>query len=103
MLGLMAAKSFIGSHRAIVQDVAKAVSRAETFMHSDPSQAEAALYTYFSNENSKVFRQAYTDELPTVPETSAVDTAKIPPVIDFVKQFSSVANVTVASLYSPVR
>jgi NitT/TauT family transport system substrate-binding protein len=102
MLGLMASKDFIDSHRATVQDVTKAVSRAETFMHKDPGQAEAALYTYFSTENSKVFRQAYTDELPTIPETSTVDMAEIPSVINFVRQFSPVSNVKVSSLAGPV-
>lgn len=102
MLGLMASKAFINSHRATVQDVIKAVSRAETFMHKDPSKAEAALYTYFSTINSNVFRQAYADELPTIPETSTVDTAEIPSVINFVGQFSSVSNVKVSNLSSPV-
>jgi NitT/TauT family transport system substrate-binding protein len=102
MLGLMASTAFIHSHRTLVQDVTKAVSRAETFMHQDPSKAEAALYTYFSSENSAVFQKAYDDELPTVPETSTVDTAKIPSVISFVGQFSSVSNVKVGELSSPV-
>jgi NitT/TauT family transport system substrate-binding protein len=102
MLGLMAAKSFITSHRSTVQAVARAVSRAETFMHKDPGQAEAALYTYFSTENRKVFHQAYVDEMPTVPETSTVDTAGIPTVINFVRQFNSVSNVKVSDLSSPV-
>jgi len=99
MLGLMASKDFISSHRSTIQAVIKAVSRAETLMHKDPGKAEAALYTYFSTENRKVFHQAYVDEMP---ETSTVDTAGIPTVINFVRQFNSVSNVKVSDLSTPV-
>jgi NitT/TauT family transport system substrate-binding protein len=102
MLGLMAANSFISSHKSTVEAVITAVSRAEAFMHKDQSKAEAALFTYFSSENKAVFDQAYNDELPTVPEISTVDTSQIPSVISFVGQFSPVSNVKLSNLSTPV-
>ena len=102
MLGLMASQKFINANKTAVNDVYKAVGRAETFMHTNQAQSEKDLHTYFSTLKTSVFNKAYQDSLPTVPTSPSVDSQTVQSVIEFVKGFNSVNDVSAGTVAKPL-